>query len=61
MEANLELGIIGDFLAGDYHPTPLKGVVGDEGLKPEHFAERESRAAFESVSPQPIREKIKSI
>ena len=49
MDSTLELGLIGDFLVGSFHPTPLKGVVGGEGLKSEHFADKESRAAFDLI------------
>ena len=43
----LELGIIGDFLAGSFgvHPSPLKGEEG-AGLRPEHFSDPAARAAF---------------
>lgn len=49
--AKLELGIIGDFLAGSFgaHPSPLKGEEG-HGLRPEHFSDPANRAAFELIS-----------
>lgn len=48
--AKLELGIIGDFLAGSFaHPSPLEGEEG-HGLRPEHFSDPASRAAFELIS-----------
>ena len=49
--AKLELGIIGDFLAGSFgaRPSPLKGEEG-QGLKPEHFSDPSARAAFELIA-----------
>ena len=49
--AKLELGIIGDFLAGSFsaHPSPLKGEEG-RGLRPEHFSDPSARAACELIA-----------
>lgn len=46
----LEIGLIGDFLVGSMsaHPLPLKGERG-EGLRPEHFSDPTSRAAYEEI------------
>jgi len=45
---DLEQSVIGDLLmeSAAYHPTPLKGVVGEMGLRSEHFADSSARAAF---------------
>lgn len=46
----LELGLIGDFLAGSFsaHPLPPKGERG-VGLRPEHFSDPAVRAAYEEI------------